>query len=40
MNAIFALVLLAVLISLLVRLIMSPQFSESQAMQCQHFHVR
>ena len=36
MNAIFALVLLAVLIGLLVRLIMSPQKYESQAMRCQH----
>ena len=39
MNAIYALVLLAVLISLLVRLIMSPQITKSQAMRCQHFHV-
>ena len=39
MNAIFALVLLAVLISLLVRLMMSPQITKSQAMQCQHCHV-
>ena len=35
MNAVFALVLLAVLISLLVRLIMSST-AESQAMRCQH----
>ena len=39
MNAIYALVLLAVLISLLVRLIMSQQNTESQAMRCQHCHV-
>ena len=36
MNAIFALVLLAVLIGLLVRLIMSQQNTESHAMRCQH----
>lgn len=36
MNAIFALVLLAVLISLLISLIMFCQPAESQAMHCQH----
>ena len=36
MNALFALVLLTVLISLLVRLILPSRVSESQAMQCQH----
>ena len=36
MNAIYALVLLAVLISLLVRLMMSQQNTESQAMRYQH----
>jgi len=39
MNAIYTLVLLAVLISLLVRLMMSQQKPESQAMRCQHCHV-
>lgn len=36
MNAIYALVLLAVLISLQVRLMTSPQITKSQAMRCQH----
>ena len=36
MNAIYMLVLLAVLISLQVRLILSSQVMESQAMRCQH----
>ncbi len=36
MNAIFTLALLAVLISLQVRLITSLPFAKSQAMRCQH----
>ena len=39
MNAIYALVLLAVLISLPVRLMMSPQAAKSHAMRCQHCYV-